>query len=261
MLVLLMVAGLVTALTHDVSDGIIIAAVVVLNTTLGVVQEVRADRAVQELDRLAAPVATVLRDGNRSQVAAREVVAGDLLALDAGDIVAADGLLREAHALQVDESAITGESLPRDCAAGDTVEAGSVVTRGRGSSHVTRTGAASGLGRIAAAVAAAPVRRTPLQRRLGRLSGQLVVLVVALSAVVLVLGMVRGRPLTEMLLVAVSLSVAAVPESLPAVVSIALALGAHRMARRLGDRAGLGQDRHADGGSNVGRAGLAARAG
>jgi Ca2+-transporting ATPase len=165
-------------------------------------------------------------------VPAREVVPGDLLVLDAGDIIAADGALQESFALQVDESAITGESVPRDCADGETVEAGTVVTRGRGTCRVTRTGASSGLGRIAAAVASAPVRATPLQRRLSRLSGQLVVLVVGLAAVVLALGMVRGQPLAEMVLVAVSLSVAAVPESLPAVVSIALALGAHRMAGR-----------------------------
>ena len=232
MLVLLMLAGVLTAVTHDLSDGVIIATVVVLNTTLGVVQEWRASRAVRELDRLAAPWALVVRDGARQQVHARAVVPGDLLLVEAGDIVAADGVLDEAHSLQVDESAITGESMPRDCAAGDLVEAGSVVTRGRGAAVVSSTGAASGLGRIAAAVASAPLRRTPLQRRLGRLSAELVVVVVALAGVVMLLGLLRGRSLEEMVLVAVSLSVAAVPESLPAVVSIALAMGAHRMARR-----------------------------
>ncbi|MGZ4470998.1 MAG: cation-translocating P-type ATPase [Nocardioidaceae bacterium] len=232
MLLLLMAAGIVTVLTHDLSDGVIIAAVIVLNTTLGVVQEWRAARAVRELDRLAAPWAAVLRDGTRTRVRAEDVVPGDLLLLEAGDVVAADGTLREAHSLQVDESAITGESLPRDCSADEAVEAGTVVTRGRGSAVVTRTGPDSGLGRIAAAVVAAPLRRTPLQQRLSRLSGELVVAVVALAVLVLVLGLVNGRPLEEMVLVAVSLAVAAVPESLPAVVSIALAVGAHRMARR-----------------------------
>ncbi|HET7357274.1 MAG TPA: cation-transporting P-type ATPase [Nocardioidaceae bacterium] len=232
MLVLLMLAGVLTVVTHDLSDGVIIAIVVVLNTTLGVVQEWRAARAVHELDRLAAPWADVMRDGVRQQVPARVVVPDDLLLLDAGDVVAADGVLDEAHGLQVDEAAITGESLPRDCAVGDLVEAGTVVTRGRGAAVVTGTGAASGLGRIAAVVASAPLRATPLQRRLGRLSAELVVLVVSLAGVVMLLGLLRGRSLEEMVLVAVSLSVAAVPESLPAVVSIALALGAHRMARR-----------------------------
>ena len=232
MLVLLILAGALTAVTHDFSDGIIIAIVVVLNTTLGVVQEWRAARAVHELDRLAAPTADVVRDGTRQQVRAQAVVPGDLLLLEAGDVVAADGTLDEAHSLQVDEAAITGESLPRNCTAGDPVEAGTVVARGRGAALVTSTGAASGLGRIAAVVASAPLRATPLQRRLGRLSAELVVVVVALAGLVMLLGLLRGRPLEEMVLVAVSLSVAAVPESLPAVVSIALALGAHRMARR-----------------------------
>ncbi len=232
MLLLLMLAGGVTAVTRDLSDGIIIATVIVLNTTLGVVQEWRASRAVHQLDRLAAPWAVVVRDGHRGQVWARDVVPGDRLAVEAGDIVAADGVLEEAHSLQVDESAITGESVPRDCVAGEELEAGTVVTRGRGDAVVTRTGARSGLGRIAAVVAAAPLRRTPLQQRLGRLSAELVLLVVVLATVVLLLGLLRGRSLAEMVLVAVSLSVAAVPESLPAVASIALALGAHRMASR-----------------------------
>ena len=232
MILLLMVAGVVTTLTHDLTDTAIIAAVVLLNTTLGVVQEWRADRAVRALDRLAAPWAAVRRGGVRRRAPARDVVPGDLLVVEAGDIVAADATLVEAHTLQVDEAAITGESVPRECAPGDPIEAGTVVTRGRGLATVTRTGAASGLGRIAGLVAATPVRRTPLQRRLNRLSGSLVVTVSALATLVLVLGLLRGRSLAEMTVVALSLAVAAVPESLPAVVSISLALGAHRMARR-----------------------------
>jgi Ca2+-transporting ATPase len=232
MILLLVVAGGVTTLTHDLTDTAIIAGVIVLNTTLGVVQEWRADRAVRALDRLAAPWAAVRRAGTRRRVPAPDVVPGDLLVVEAGDIVAADATLVEAHTLQVDEAAITGESVPRECSPGDPIEAGTVVTRGRGLATVTRTGVASGLGRIAGLVAAAPVRRTPLQERLNRLSGSLVVGVGALASLVLVLGLLRGRSLVEMVVVALSLAVAAVPESLPAVVSISLALGAHRMARR-----------------------------
>ncbi len=232
MLLLLLLVGTFTTLTHDVTDTVIIAAVILVNTTLGLVQERRAHRAILALDDLAAPWAVVLRDGSRARIPAPEVVPGDALSLEAGDVVAADALVLEAHALQLDESAITGESLPRDCEAGETVEAGTVVTRGRGLSTVTRTGRSSGLGRIAALVAAAPVRTTPLQQRLTRLSGELVVGVLVLAAVVLGLGVLRGRPVTDMIVVALSLAVAAVPESLPAVVSIALAMGAHRMARR-----------------------------
>ncbi len=232
MIVLLLVAGAVTTLTGDVADTVIIVAVVLMNTTLGVLQERRAEQAIRALDSLAAPWAVVLRAGARTRVPAREVVPGDTLALVAGDVVAADGVLGSAHSLQVDESAITGESLPRGCVAGDTVEAGTVVTRGRGHATVLRTGAASGLGRIAALVAAAPVPATPLQLRLTRLSTQLVVGIGLLAGLVLVLGLAQGRSFTTMVVVALSLAVAAVPESLPAVVSIALALGARRMARR-----------------------------
>jgi Ca2+-transporting ATPase len=174
----------------------------------------------------------VVRDGAGVRMSAVLVVPGDSLVVQAGDVVAADGELVEAHGLQVNESAITGESMPRRREVGDTLEAGTVVTRGRGLAEVTRTGPSSGLGRIAALVAAAPVRATPLQQRLTRLSAQLVVGVLALAALVLVLGVLRGRPVTDMIVVALSLAVAAVPESLPAVVAISLAMGAHRMARR-----------------------------
>ncbi len=232
MLLLLVAAGVFTTLTGDLPDTIIIGLVVVLNTVLGVAQEWRAERAIQALDEMAAPSAVVVREDRHVRVAAEEVVPGDLLVLGAGDVVAADGDVVEAHQLQVDESAITGESLPRAKQPLDPVEAGTVVTRGRGLARVTRTGAGSGLGRIAALVAAAPSRSTPLQQRLTRLSGQLVAGIAVLSVAVLVLGVLRGRDPVEMVLVAVSLAVAAVPESLPAVVSIALAMGAHRMARR-----------------------------
>ncbi|QNN51876.1 cation-translocating P-type ATPase [Nocardioides mesophilus] len=232
MLLLLLAAGVFTTLTGDVPDTLVIGLVVVLNTVLGVVQEWRAERAIAALDRLAAPWAVVIRDGAPTRLSAEDVVPGDLLVLGAGDVVAADGELVEAHRLQLDESAITGESEPRERAVGEQVEAGTVTTRGRAVAVVTRTGATSGLGRIAALVAQAPRRSTPLQQRLTRLSGQLVVAVAALATLVLLLGLARGRPLVDMILVAVSLAVAAVPESLPAVVSIALATGAHRMAQR-----------------------------
>jgi Ca2+-transporting ATPase len=232
MILLLLVAGTVTTLTGDHPDTAIIAAVVVLNTTLGVLQERRAEQAMRALDRLAAPFAVVHRDGTSRRVPAAEVVPGDLVLLGAGDVVPADATLVEAHGLELDESAITGESLPRAREVGEQVEAGTVVTRGRARAAVTRTGADSGLGRIAALVATTPVRSTPLQRRLTRLSTQLVGAVLVLAGVVLVIGLVNGRSLGEMTVVALSLSVAAVPESLPAVVSVALALGAARMAAR-----------------------------
>jgi Ca2+-transporting ATPase len=232
MMLLLVGAAAVTIAVGDVTDTVVIALVVVLNSAIGVVQEVRADHAIAELARLAAPVARVVRDGEVLVLPGPDLVAGDLVLLDAGDVVPADLEVEEGHSLQLDESAMTGESQPVDRAAGEELGSGTVVTRGRAAARVVRTGRDSGLGRIAAVVAEAGIVATPLQRRLRRLSRELVVLVLVAAAVVLVLGLVRGRGLTEMLITAVSLSVAAVPESLPAVVSVALALGAHRMAKR-----------------------------
>ncbi len=232
MILLLLGAFVVIVALGDLADASIIAAVVVLNTTIGVVQEVRAANALAALDRMAAPWATVLRDGELTRIPAPDVVTGDLVRLDAGDVVPADGELVEAAGLQVDESAMTGESVPVIRGPGEELLAGTVLTRGRGYATVTRTGAESGLGRIAAQIATAGVRQTPLQQRLARLSRQLVVLTVAVAALVLVLGLLRGEPLDDMVILAVSLAVAAIPESLPAVVTIALALGAYRMARR-----------------------------
>jgi Ca2+-transporting ATPase len=240
LVLLLLVAMAITVALRDLTDAIVIALVVVVNTTVGVVQEAKADRAVAALRRLAAPVARVRRDGRERTVPAADVVPGDLIRLDAGDVVPADLLLHEAVRLQIDESTLTGEAEPaaKSAAAEDgtggasEAHAGTVVVAGRGSGVATRTGAASALGRIAALVAAEPARRTPLQRRLATLSWVLGVVALALSLVVFVAGLLAGRPVGAMLITAISLTVAAVPESLPAVVTVALAMGAHRMAQR-----------------------------
>ncbi len=232
MILLLIAAFTVTCFIGDWTDAAIIAAVVVLNTSIGVFQEVRAEQAIAALGRMAAPHAHVFRDGEVVSISAAEVVPGDLLRLEAGDVVPADAELEEAFALQIDESAMTGESVPVGRTVGEEILAGTVLTKGRAVATVTRTGAESGLGRIAALIAGAGIRPTPLQQRLKRLSHVLVAVVLALCLVVFVLGLLRGEPVTEMLILAVSLSVAAIPESLPAVVSISLALGAYRMAQR-----------------------------
>jgi P-type Ca2+ transporter type 2C len=232
MILLLLGAFVVTATIGDYTDAVIIAAVVVLNTSIGVFQEVRAEQAIAALGRMAAPVAHVYRDGVLAQVPAGEVVPGDVLRLEAGDVVPADADLLEAFALQVDESAMTGESVPVGMGAGGEVLAGTVLTKGRAVAEVTRTGSDSGLGKIAALIAGAGLRPTPLQRRLKRLSHVLVIAVLSLAGLVFVLGLLRGEAVVDMLILAVSLSVAAIPESLPAVVSISLALGAYRMAQR-----------------------------
>ena len=232
MILLLIGAFVVVVVLGDVPDSVIIAVVVVVNTAIGVTQELRAEQAIAALRQMAAPRATVFRDGQVQEVDATVLVPGDLVRLEAGDVVPADAALDESVTLQVDESAMTGESVPVGRAAGEEVLAGTVVTRGRGVATVLRTGADSGLGAIAAVVAETRSGPTPLQRRLARLSRTLVVVVVLLAVLVFVLGLLRGEPVTTMLILAVSLAVAAIPESLPAVVSVALALGAYRMARR-----------------------------
>jgi len=232
MILLLMAAAFLTAFLHDVSNMVIIGLVVVFNTATGVVQQVRAERAMVALRRMTAPVCHVLRDGVVRELPAESLVPGDVVNICAGDIVAADGRLHTGNQLQVNQALLTGESLPVDLGTGDEVIGGTAVTRGRGTMIVTRTGAASGIGSIAALLAESSPRATPLQRRLARLSRMLVAVIGGLTAVVVLSGLVQGRPATEMVVVGLSLAVAAVPESLPAVITVALAMGAHRMARR-----------------------------
>ncbi|HTJ36109.1 MAG TPA: cation-transporting P-type ATPase [Dactylosporangium sp.] len=232
LIVVLLAAAVVTALLRDFTDVAVILLVVVVNTAIGVVQEIRADRAVAALQRLAAPSARVRRGGADTTVPAADLVPGDLVLVEAGDIVPADLEVLEAVRLAADESALTGESMPVGRRAGDELAAGTVAVTGRALGEVVRTGAGSALGRIAALVSGQPRRATPLQRRLAGLGKILALAAAALSGVVLLVGVARGVPFGEMLLAAVSLTVAAVPESLPAVVTLALALGAHRMARQ-----------------------------
>ncbi|MET8894010.1 cation-translocating P-type ATPase [Streptomyces albogriseolus] len=236
LILVLLVAAVLTIATGDLSDAAVILFVIVVNTTVGVVQEVRAEQAVRALSALSAPTARVVRDGTERSLPAAEVVPGDVVLLAEGDIVPADGDVASAAALLTDESSLTGESVPVEKEAGGdassgTVSAGTVVVHGRGRVVVTATGPDSALGRIAGLMRAAP-GPTPLQRRLAQFGRVLAAVVVGLCALVLALGLVRGQPLELMIVAAISLAVAAVPESLPAVVTLALALGARRMADR-----------------------------
>jgi Ca2+-transporting ATPase len=231
MLLLLLGAAALTTWQDDVADTAVIALVVVLNTAVGVGQELRAERAVAALRQMAAPTARVVRDNVSRTVPAADLVPGDLLVLDAGDVVPADAAVAEAHQLVADESALTGESLGVDKHEGRMVRAGTTLTRGRGRAVVTATGAASALGTVAALVASARPGPTPMQRRLAHLGRQLTVWALTAAAVVMVLSLLRGLAWTDAALQAASLAVAAVPESLPAVLTLSLALGARRMAR------------------------------
>lgn len=246
MIVVLLVAAVVTALIGDVKDSFVILAIVVLNGAVGFAQEYRADRAMASLRAMTSPTGRVVREGVVRTIPARSVVPGDLVRLEAGDIVPADMRLLQASGLMVNEAAMTGEAEP----ASKTVEAlpevtdalladqrnmafkGTSVTSGRGAGIVTATGMATALGRIAELLQGRGAGPTPLQVRLAALGRALAGVALAVCALVFVLGIARGESVGLMFLTAVSLAVAAIPEALPAVVTVSLALGAQRMARR-----------------------------
>ncbi|MEV0389247.1 cation-transporting P-type ATPase [Nonomuraea sp. NPDC050643] len=231
LIIVLLVAAALTIVAGDWTDTAVIMLVIVVNTSVGVVQEVRADRAITALSQLTAPVARVIRDGAQTEIPAADVVVGDLLVLAEGDVVVADATVVESAALLVDESSLTGESVPVDKSGDEPLSSGTVVVRGRGRAVVTAVGAASASGRIASMMVKG-AGLTPLQRRLMGVGRLLAGVTVLLSTVVLALGLVRGQPVELMVVTAISLVVAAVPESLPAVVTLSLALGARRMAAR-----------------------------
>ncbi len=246
MILVLIVAAAIVALIGDLKDTAVILAIVVLNAMIGFAQEYRAERAMAALRRLTSPVATVIRGGTSLSVPAPEVVPGDLVTIAVGDFVAADLRLVSAHALRIDESTLTGESEPADKSVdplpdvtaallGDQVNmafSGTAVTFGRGAGIVVGTGMATAIGRVADLLQGHVDQQTPLQRRLARLGAQLAAVALAVCALVFAMGMVRGEAVETMFLTAVSLAVAAIPEGLPAVITIALALGARRMAAR-----------------------------
>lgn len=241
---LLLVACALSAVLGELGDAIAIAAILLLNAAVGVRQEHHAEQAVLALQQMTAPRARVRRDGHAQQIAAENVVPGDVLVLDAGDIVAADGLLARAAALEVVEAALTGESLPVTKAPGTAVPdaplaeqhtrvfAGTHVANGSAEAVVQHTGMQTELGKIAALLAAVPHELTPLQQRLQQVGRVLMILCLVIVAVVAGVGLWQGRPWLEVLMTSVSLAVAAVPEGLAAMVTVALAVGVQRMARQ-----------------------------
>jgi Ca2+-transporting ATPase len=244
MLLLLAGAGVLSAALGDVAEALVIFVVVVLNAWIGFRQEYRAERAMASLRAMATPTVGVLRDGAPQELPAREVVPGDVVLLEAGAQVAADGRVAEAYSLRVDESALTGESVPVDkqvrpvAASAPLAErasmaySGTSVTAGRGRLVVTATGPGTELGHVAGLLERADAGRTPLQLRLETLVKRLALIAGVIVLFVFGLGLLWGEALDTLLLTAVSLAIAAIPESLPAVVTITLALGAQRMLAR-----------------------------
>ncbi len=246
MIVVLIIAAVVTALIGDLKDTVVIMAIVVLNGVIGFIQEFRAERAMAALKQMTSPTSRVLRGGELVVVPAAELVPGDVVRLETGDIVAADIRLTESAALRINEAALTGESEPAAKVTAplpDVTDAlmadqrnmafkGTAVTHGRGSGVVVTTGMATALGRIADLLQAHDAGLTPLQCRLSALGKRLGAAALIVCAVVFAVGVARGESVELMFLTAVSLAVAAIPEGLPAVVTISLALGAKRMAQR-----------------------------
>jgi len=244
MIVVLLAAALISGFIGEPQDTIAILVIVLLNAFIGAVQEFRAERAVAALREMAAPEAQALRDGAAVTLAAAELVPGDIVLLETGNIVPADLRLLEAAELQLDESALTGEShpvakqlerLPRaDLPLGDRINLAyksSLVTRGRGRGVVVATGLETEVGHIAELLHTEKGVKTPLQIRLNRFGRYLALAVLAICSVVFTAGLLQGQPVLLMFLTAVSLAVAAIPEALPAVVTVSLALGARQLIR------------------------------
>ena len=246
MVIVLIVAAVIAAAIGDVNDAVVILFIVVLNAALGFYQEYRAERAIQALKMLAVPSVRVRRDGGTiTDVPAVDIVPGDVILLEAGSAVPADARLVEATSMQVAEAALTGEAYAvekttaelqdENLNVGDRrnmVYMGTSVANGKGAAVVVATGMDTELGHIATLIQTIDRSTTPLQRRMAQLGKGLALAAVGIVAVVFVLGLIRGEELREMFLTAIALAVAAVPEGLPAVVTIALSLGAQRMLRR-----------------------------
>src|SRR5512140_323177 len=245
MVAVLLGAAAVSALLGDLADTVAIVAIVLLNALLGFTQEYRAEKAMAALSRLAAPVVKVRRDGEVREIPARELVPGDILLLEAGDRVSADARLLEGHSLRTDESPLTGESAPvekspdplpdRDLPIGDrrnSLYLGTTVVHGRATAVATGTGRDTELGRIARMLSEVRQEATPLQRRMASLGRNLALLALAIVALIFGMGLLRGEDPVLLFLTAVSLAVAAIPEGLPAVVTVTLALGSQRMLAR-----------------------------
>ncbi len=244
MILVLIAAAVIAGIVGKPTDAAAIIAIVILNAIVGFIQEYRAEEAMAALKKMAAPSSTVLRDGLPATVAASEIVPGDIVLLEAGQIVPADLRLSESANLKIEEAALTGESVPVEkhtallhdehLPIGDRKNMtyqGTIVTYGRGTGVVTATGMGTEMGKIAAMLQEEKDLKTPLQQRLTVFGKKLAVAIIVICAIVFVAGMMRGEPAVLMLLTAISLAVAAIPEALPAVITIALAIGAKKMVK------------------------------
>ena len=245
MIMVLIAAAVVSGIIGELIDTIAIVVIVILNAIIGFVQEYRAEKAMKALKAMSAPSALALRDNNFVNIPASELVPGDIVMLEAGRIVPADMRLTEAARLKIEEAALTGESIPveksneslseESIPVGDRINMafkGTTVSYGRGTGIVISTGMQTELGKIATLIQEAEEVKTPLQKRLAKFGQRLGIIVLAICAIVFITGLMRGEAALLMFLTAISLAVAAIPEALPAVVTISLAIGAKKMVRQ-----------------------------
>ena len=245
MVVILIIAALISLGLQEYLDAIVITAIILINAAIGFQQEYKAEEAMSALKKLSVPTVKVRREGHLKEISATGLVPGDVIILEAGNVIPADCRLVESINLRVDEAALTGESVPVDKEAGFVADSqlplgdrlnmafmGTVVTYGRTTAVVVDTGMNTELGHIATLIQTTGGDLTPLQKRINQLSKGLAVAAVGLVALVFLIGLLKGEPIELILLTGISMAVAAVPEGLPAVVTIALALGAQRMLKR-----------------------------
>lgn len=249
MLIILIISAILSAFVslktgESFTDTIIILFVVFLNAILGVIQENKAEKAIEALKQMSLPYIKVKRDGRVCSIKTEEIVVGDIVLLEAGDYVPADMRIIENHSLRVEEAALTGESVPVDkisdkldneeVALADRINmlySGSNVVYGRGEAIVIATGMNTELGRIAEALSSQKVEITPLQKKINELSKVLSIIVVVITIMMMIVGYLKGNPILDVFMLAISLAVAAIPEGLSAVITITLAIGVQKMAK------------------------------
>lgn len=245
LVIILIIASIISFAVEERADGIIILAIVVINALLGLYQEGRAEKALEDLKKMAAPNAKVIRDGNATIVPANSLIPGDVVLLESGDIVPADLRLVQSSNLKIEEASLTGESVPvekdsnilfeKEVALGDRTNMAfmsTIVTYGRGKGVVVNTGHDTEIGKIATMIQSLDDESTPLQKNLNKLGKYLGIACIIVCILVFSIGIFQGRDLLQMFMVAISLAVAAIPEGLPAIVTIVLALGMNRMVKR-----------------------------
>ncbi len=245
LILILIGAAVVSGILGETVDAVVIIGIVIINAVMGIVQESKAEKAMEALQEMSAPEVNVIRNGETKELPSKDLVKGDIVLLSAGDFVPADVRLIESANLKIDESSLTGESVPADKKAGDILDPdtplgdrdnsafmGSIVNYGRAKGLVVNTGMDTELGKIAGMIESYEDKKTPLQEKLEGLGRGLGIATLVICAIVFIMGVIRGQDILEVFMTAVSLAVAAIPEGLPAVVTIVLALGMQRMVKR-----------------------------